>query len=504
MEDLKAMYRILRLNGMNRPAFPPLKPEKEKNSPKNTFYQLLHETPKPDRDNFKQELGYTDGNDTGFRNFLHLRRMELINSLQHINLENSSPAIQQKELCKKYLNAGEFITNKGGGSRSTPLIKKAYHIAKQMDFTIEKLKALQFLMIHYFEIKQYQKWEETHQELIETNTLLLKENQIKKIYYDLVIVLDEHLWGDEKFLRKCKNLVQQARNIKRGYTSFNLELKWLDIRIITLELQGNFKKALEYSKQGRTYFENHPQQTSTVPGGFLIQELEYHLLLRDYRAGLQKSKAIQQYFRKNTQNRLIGYQLVILFYLHRMNAKEAQSAYLDIHEELLHNTSMSRGNQEKMLMVRGYLCWLIRHDLNKENRKPAAKEAQIIESYEKEKQDIGFLSLTKDKQGANIALQVLEFLELYEAGQTDLLLNTYSKWRSYAYRHLKDHPTTQRSYHFYRIMEMLINHHFTNEGFRKARPLVKEIRKARYRFFGPQTLQEVIPYEQLFETMESD
>ena len=280
---------------------------------------------------------------------------------------------------------------------------------------------------------------------------------------------------------------------------FNLELYWLDIRIITLELNGNYHKSLEYCHQGREYFEQHPQKTHSIPGIFLIRELNCYLHLKNYPKGLKKSGQIRRYLPRNTQNRLVGYQYVMLFYLHRMKAGEALKAYQEIAEELHDNAALSRINWEKILLIRGYLGWLIRSTLNREARVATANEKALMETCEHDKIKYGFPGISQDKTGHNIAIQVLEFLELYEAGKNDLLLNHSGKWHVYAHRYLKERPVTERSYLFFYIIETLIRKGFTKEAFTQTRPSIQKIRNARFRFFDPEEFQEVIPFEDIWE-----
>ena len=96
---------------------------------------------------------------------------------------------------------------------------------------------------------------------------------------------------------------------------------------MSLEMRGLFKESLSYSIKARKFFEKHPRNTKSVPGFYLICELNCYLHLEEYKKGLKTSRKIRDYFNTDTQNRLIGYQYVMLYHLHQAKVQNALKAF---------------------------------------------------------------------------------------------------------------------------------------------------------------------------------
>jgi hypothetical protein len=105
---------------------------------------------------------------------------------------------------------------------------------------------------------------------------------------------------------------------------------------------------------------------------------------------------------------------------------------------------------------------------------------------------------SKDKQGFNVAILILQFLHFLRTGQIDALLYRIECLRKYALLHLRESAST-RSKAFFKLLETVVK-----EDFHPARCR----QKGNYLFTKLQTTLppgdafaeiEIIPYEQLWE-----
>ncbi len=105
---------------------------------------------------------------------------------------------------------------------------------------------------------------------------------------------------------------------------------------------------------------------------------------------------------------------------------------------------------------------------------------------------------SRDKQGYNVAILVLQFLYFMQQRDIEGLLARLEGLRKYEQRHLRD-PATLRSQLFFRLLVLIVKENFKPEACeKKGRPLLERLLAAPLpgQAYGE---IEIIPYEDLWE-----
>ncbi|MBT9391855.1 hypothetical protein KLP40_01660 [Hymenobacter sp. NST-14] len=105
---------------------------------------------------------------------------------------------------------------------------------------------------------------------------------------------------------------------------------------------------------------------------------------------------------------------------------------------------------------------------------------------------------SRDKQGYNVAILILQFLYFLQRRDIEGLLARLEGLRKYEQRHLRD-PATLRSQLFFRLLLMTVKENFASDACeKKGQPLLERLRAAPLpgQAYGE---IEIIPYEDLWD-----
>jgi len=289
----------------------------------------------------------------------------------------------------------------------------------------------------------------------------------------------------KKYLPQLLQTLPRFRELWKLYHSPNVFNFYYKLNIWYHELIGDFKEIIRITSESEQLLKDHVIHPIRFEGLFnKFMQVYAYLRVKDFEKGLNLAAKYLPSFHPATNNWFAYMENYVLLAIHAQRYEQA----VELMKQVDANPAfrkITKRSKEKWTLYRAYLYFM-------------QPSEELLHHFDYQQFIQAVPEYSKDKQGFNVAILILQFLHFLKTMQTDALLYRIESLRKYAQLHLKENASA-RSKAFFKLLEMVVK-----EDYHAARCR----QKSRYLHTRLQTTLppgdafaeiEIIPYEHLWD-----
>ena len=380
---------------------------------------------------FKEQICGEKHNDSYYRK----RKCDAIKIMQVLflisNAKGGSLVKKKYDECQKKFTIGHKFITEGTRKEGIRLIKEAYKIAVEYDFSYLACELSSNLFRHHAHYTKDIKNARHYAKQVDKYLDNYNAEKKGEYYLNWIIVEQKRSRVDADFLLEAiQNLSQQKGE------SVRFKFLQASIKVLYGVYTGDYKQVITSCTNVLQFFET---QSGTYPA-------YYNFFLRTRgtaQTALGKySEAAKSYQKADPYTKNKPYNAYALQYYKTLNALHAgqyQTAY-DLYEQ--NKRCRIEDIRQQFAIIEAYLCFLNHTGY-----------LQLDKIFRMRKYLNDTFKAQEDKQGSNINILIAELL-VYLAKDRDKFIDRIEAVKDYSYRHLKS-KDTQRAKWFIKILCML-------------------------------------------------
>lgn len=451
--------------------------------------RLLEAEPNTTQNKIVKSLyGTTDSrNQTAFRKLKSRVQQKLLNHLYFLDHTDIRHVVSRRheQQCLGLLHQARILLGEGEYKLAERLFRKALRLALDAELTNYGVMCARMLRILYAESRNLARFQAMNKQLEELQKLQVLEDEAEQLYYE-VKVFSQHKVRQRQFLLKqLPEYLERLEVLHKKAKSYNTFYFLYVTKMSREELTGNFaeiirlttttEKARKAGKINEMRFDKRFNNYMSIYA---------HLRCRQAKKGL---KLAEEYFKDFHYSSGNWFYYLELYLLLAMHARQYGQAY-ELLQQARKNPYYRKQRpaaQQRWELYEAYIQ-LVQPDQSPVKMRHFAQLVQTVPDY------------SRDKQGYNVAILILQFLYFLRLHDIEGLLARLEGLRKYEQRHLRN-PATLRSQLFFRMLLLTVKENFVPQACEKtAKPLLERLKVA------PQPGEafgeiEIVPYEDLWE-----
>ncbi len=439
-------------------------------------------------------------NNDAYRKLKNRLTHRLLNTSFLINLTTSSKTESKVQTLRahRYWAAYKLLSLLGYGSKATSLLKNAHSLSKK-----NNLFELNLLVCKELK-KIYGLYDYNKRESLKYNKLYAKyldqyllQSDIEGIYIHLGHIVEST--ASSEYNEEIKDYENQLRALKDKVLDSDLYYvlyQFHQCEFFIEMIKRNFKKQLVIAQKAKNYFDNNVKEFTL--GRFIFTQLEGISLL-----GLKRFQNASEIFHSlekfNLREGTLSWQST---YHYQFVCAILTNDYNTAHDVLC---KVIQNKNFKKLYDEFRQQWYI-----KEAYIHLLVQMGIIDTEKTEKQLKRFSlnkflnevpSLSRDKKGYNVTIQILQLLFLIVKRDQDRILIKIESLRQYKNRYLKA-KAFRRSHIFISMLFKLTDANYKIDLVQEKTAKLRSKMEMHPMDFSEQAMSiEIIPYEQMWESI---
>jgi hypothetical protein len=484
MKELKELANIITNNAQNAL---PLLDLKEPQSSKEValYYAIQQESCKDDEEASKAIYG--KAGDPRYPMLKSRLKRKMYNHLffldftapqfpAHLVFEQESYAL---------LYQARLLINSANYDMAESLLKRSFKIAKDLGFTgivVSCLEAFQYLHTLNGRVDLFHK----NQRQLEYYRIHINyEQEAEGLYYRSWLELNRPVNARKIYLQEMPDVLTRLESLWEEHRLLSVFNFYYRLKIWYYELIGDFENIILITNESEELLKQqiiHPLRFDNRYNKYI--QVYAYLRVKNFAQGLILAEAYLPSIHPATTNWFAYMENYVLLAVHAQQYDRAIELIkqVDANPAFKKITKLAK---EKWTLYRVYL-YFVRPSEDLLPHFDYQKFVQSVPEY------------SKDKQGFNVAILILQFLHYLKTRQTDALLYRIECLRKYALLHLKEQGSV-RSKAFFKLLEMVVKEDYHPAQCRQ---------KSRYLYSRLQTSLppgdafaeiEIIPYEHLWD-----
>lgn len=461
------------------------------------FYDLVSEGRFADDD---EAAGHFYGKNKNYPGYQKLRKTlkdRLVNSLFIIDLKQASYNDRQKAYYEAYKEwaAAKILFGKHARTAAAGLGRKLLKIARKFEFTELIVDICHTLRLYYGTIEgDYKKYQQYNEDLRYYEQLWIAENRAEEFYIDLSIGFINSKATKADFQEKALGYYGQVRQNLEQYDSYQLHLCGRLIEVSIHTSVNDYENTLDVCNRAIAFFEKKDFAARVPLQVFQYQKFICHVQLRQFEAAKESARACLEYLEEGSFNWFKLYELYFLLYTHSGQYEQADEI---LNKAMGHPAfgGLPENIQETWKISEAYLYFL-----ECAGHLPAEEgEGQNGRSFRLSKFLNEMEVFSRDKQGMNIPILIIELLLGIAQKKYDELIDRVEAMEKYRSRYLRDEGV-ERANRFLRMLLQLPKNAFRREeALAKAREDQMALEAMPVEMANQTFEIEIIPYEKLWE-----
>ncbi|WP_114783827.1 hypothetical protein [Botryobacter ruber] len=398
-----------------------------------------------------QDLYDADQNDVRYKMLKHRLKKKLFKMLFFFDFTKTKLKgyFRDEQECKHFMHHAEVLIRQGEYQISKRLLNKALLISKRLEFTNLVVSILRSRMVIEVETGTFKDYLKTKEELDDWNLKLLNETEAQNLFYTVKLNLNKSVNARKQFLPLIPDMLlrlEELWNTTHTYVAFEMYYK---VNLWFYELTGDFKQIITITDKTESWL----QQGLINKFRFDLRYHKFIIVYAHLRAklledGLKYAGLYKQDFDPNFPNWFSYMENYFLLAIHANQYEQAQQLI----SEVFNNTALQKimkAARERWALYRAYLNFV--HPTN------FLGEAFKFNEFAAKVPDY-----SKDKQGFNVAILVLQFMYYLQKGDAEALLYRIESIKKYVLVHLKD-SFSSRSRLFLKLLILTVVENFDAE-----------------------------------------
>lgn len=422
-------------------------------------------------------------------------KRRLLNTLFFIDVNQPNFTDIQKAYyqCHRQSSAVKILIGRGARMAAISLAEKTVKKSMKFDFTDITIDLARNLRMHYGNIEGNKKKFLKYRNIVKKYTQIYQAELLAEDYYcDIAINYTVSQSKKPELLESAREYYEELREILKKHNSYRLNLHAYLLFFFRYDIENDHKKTLEVCKEAITYFEAKPHIASkTVIFNFLIKELSCYIITKKYEEGEKVAKRCVELQPKGSINRLLALDYYVILQFHSNMFERAFELYLEAINEFNIDNQL-KASFEHWKIHGAFLHYLIA--IGKIKKNIGHEESFKLNKFLNE-----VPSQSKDKQGVNVSIIIIQILFLLQKGKYDEIIDRTEALKTYTHRYLRrDH--TFRSNCFIKMLLCLPAASFHKAAvIRKAKKYLDLLNSVPLEEANQSPEVEIIPYGTLWE-----
>jgi hypothetical protein len=373
----------------------------------------------------------------------------LLTNIASLDLTRQGISKQTTALFKadKNLLAISVLNRIGNSDTSVALAKKTLSIAKKYELYHVSIELLALLRLDALQNGKKKEYERLTKQLEDDLKTLDAEYRIKSLENKVRINFSASLFINQKYLQDAKEALKTIEHILVAQPSFSNNLSLFRIQYITYQLDGNLNKSIEACENALKFLEQNPHLSTKIrQAEFYVYKLENYLLLGDHIKGKITADQCSKYYRPGSSNWFKFKEYHFLLLMQSLNFQQA----LLLHKQIISNPAyqtLSPLIKERWKVFEHYLRYSV------------SGEHLIFEAKKRSKVKLIIPIQSKDKQGFQVALILLNILSLLEAGKKQEIIRQKEALSTFRFKYLVGKQSNQ-SFLLFRLIVIMVESEF--------------------------------------------
>ena len=414
-------------------------------------------------------------------------RKKLLNHLYFLNFTDPflKVSYRYEQECLGMLHQARILLKEGEHQISERLLRNALRIAEDCEFTGHAISIIEQLRFLYAQTGEGAKFKKISKNLPHYLELLKYEQEAEGIYYAAKLEINRSVSAKKKYLPVMPENIERLKQLWEKYKSFGVFEAYYKTNVWYQELTNNFTNIVKITLEA----EKMLQSKKINPKRFDDRYNKYinvyaHLRDKQFTKGLAfAAKAIGS-FNRSSNNWFAFMENYFLLAMHAGNYHAAA----DLMDDVYNNPFMPKINrvaQERWQLYRAYLYFIY-------------PDASLKRPFSYQSFIMAVPEYSKDKQGFNVAILILQYLHYLKMKEAEALLYRIESLRKYAGRHLKD-VVSLRTQYFFKLLMLVVKEDMSPAKVRrKGRALADKMADTPPPGDAYAEI-EIIPYEVLWE-----
>ena len=420
----------------------------------------------------------------------------LINSLFFLDINQPNFKEIQKAYytCYKNVAAEKILLGRGARGVAIEIAEKTLKKAIHFDFTELVLTLVRDLRGHYGNIVgNRKKFQEYNQKVKKYNRLLFEEIKAEEYYYDLGIDFVNFHSTNTQIRTKAQEYHDELREVTKTQESYRLKLLSFLVFALKHQIHNDHEGTLKVCEEALNYFETKKHLASAaVSNTFQGKLVETYIQLGKLEEAEKLLQGVlpEKSSGSSTWYNSLNHYIILLF--HAKNFGKAFQIYQKATNHPKFN-QQKKATKENWRIYEAYIYYFIA--LNK----IIPVEKTTIKKFKVSKFLNEVPTFSKDKQGTNITIIILQILFLLQQRKYSEIIDRMEPLKIYNHRYLRKDETF-RSSCFIKMLLQLPQANFHRIAVdRKANKYLKRLEKVPFHETNQNIELEPVPYEMLWE-----
>jgi hypothetical protein len=378
-------------------------------------------------------------------------KRKLLNSLFLLDLKRGgySEYSRVSYLCNKRVFMLKTLIMLGARNGAIRLAESTLPEVQSFDLTSLELEIVYWLRAHASLLGKARLYDKYDAMLTKTMTNLAAEYAATGFYEKLILKFGQSEAAKPEAAEEAAPFVEQLERMRSQCNTYTFLLHYYRVKLIVLQLKFDYLGVLNACNEVHSFYESHPQFASPIRlGEFEITKLNCYLFLRDYELGYASVQKCALLFPKGSNNWFVYMEYYFLLTMHTQHFVEAEGIYKEISTHPRFESQPAH-RLEKWRIFELYLKYALLSipatAAFEEVHRPQLRIKTFLRSVP---------TYTKDKQGFNVAVLVLQILYLLESEEFDGIISRMEALKTYKTRYLRGGSQRQSSLFFKMLLVM--------------------------------------------------
>ena len=445
---------------------------------------------------FFPDSGHQKSNFNKLKRSLHKR---LLNSLFFIDVNQPGFNNLQKAYytCQKDYAALKILKGRSAHKTALPLAEKILRNALRYEFTDLTVNVLRELRPLYVSMQANQrKLNYCNSLLRQSIDVLQAELQAEEYYHDLAVNFVKSKATKAELGKIARKYAKELEPMVVKFRSHRLLLLAYSVFSLQYEVVNDYKNTLKVCEEAIQLFE---KKKGLVPKTNVLQFLRKaascYIQLGNYDKG---EKVLNRCLREDEEEGKTNwyvtneYYLILLF--HSQQYQKAFAVFLD---SFWHPgfKNLPPAFQERWKMYEAFIHYFLATGAIE----PGLKEESKLGKFKLQKFLNDVPEFSKDKQGGNITILILQILFLLKASKYEDAISRLEALNAYSHRHLRKNDTFRSNCFIHMLLQVPGSYFNKKAAGRKTKKYVDKLREMPLSEAKQSGELEPVPYEHLWE-----
>lgn len=468
-----------------------------KTSKLQTFYDLVVEGKFKEDEDAALHFYTKDKLDPAYQKLRKTLKDRLTSFLFLIDLDAPTYTDRQKAYyeCYREWAAAKILYGKNARTAANSLSRKILRIARKYEFTELRLDICHSLRLYYGtiegDVKMFQQYNEEFKEMTQ---LWLEESLAEELYILLIISFINSKSTKKDYQEMAKGYHQQLKPALEKFDSHQLHFYGRLIEVAIYTSVNDYVQTLKVCEETIAFFEHKDFTANTALNIFHYEKLICYLQLRRFKEATSTAELCLAHLEEGTFNWFKLYELYFLVHMHSGCYACAVDKLKRIMEHPVF-VKLPENIQETWKIFDAYtyfleMIGLLAHGDQEGHQHKGFRMTKFLNEMQ---------VFSKDKQGMNIPILVLEILMAVAKKQYSELIDRLEAIDKYRRRYLNG-ADTERTNLFLKMLLQLPKSGFQKEVIiHKTQHYISELEAIPIEMANQAHEIEILPYEVLWQ-----